>query len=185
MMAQLGLGDYSDTCVELLGGESHYGPHAQAHTAREVVLRIAVRHAQAKALAVLQRECASSGTTGEGGSSNIFRSGDQPGAGGNTGCSSWYSFVALAHKACIAAASSGGNGGGGAKRGVWRAGKIAAVEKVPLQAFGKSDVSLSRRYVQAASSARRSSVCVHTGTSPGLSEVIRVCSTVRWRKTVE
>ena len=63
MMAQLGLGDYSDTCVELLGGESHYGPHAQAHTAREVVLRIAVRHAQAKALAVLQRECASSGTS--------------------------------------------------------------------------------------------------------------------------
>jgi hypothetical protein len=63
LMAQQGFGDYSDTCVELLGGESHYGPHAQAHTAREVVLRIAVRHAQAKALAVLQRECASSGTS--------------------------------------------------------------------------------------------------------------------------
>ncbi|WP_291915369.1 acyclic terpene utilization AtuA family protein [Limnohabitans sp.] len=63
MMAAQGFGDYSETCVELLGGESHYGPHAQAHTAREVVLRIAVRHAQAKALAVLQRECASSGTS--------------------------------------------------------------------------------------------------------------------------
>jgi hypothetical protein len=63
MMAEQGFGDYSETCVELLGGESHYGPHAQAHTAREVVLRIAVRHAQAKALAVLQRECASSGTS--------------------------------------------------------------------------------------------------------------------------
>jgi hypothetical protein len=63
LMAQQGFGNYSDTCVELLGGESHYGPHAQAHTAREVVLRIAVRHAQAKALAVLQRECASSGTS--------------------------------------------------------------------------------------------------------------------------
>lgn len=63
MMAAQGLGDYSETCVELLGGESHYGPHAQPHTAREVVLRIAVRHAQAKALAVLQRECASSGTS--------------------------------------------------------------------------------------------------------------------------
>jgi hypothetical protein len=63
LMAQQGFGDYSDTRVELLGGESHYGPHAQAHTAREVVLRIAVRHAQAKALAVLQRECASSGTS--------------------------------------------------------------------------------------------------------------------------
>ena len=43
--------------------QSHYGPHAQAHTAREVVLRIAVRHAQTKALSVLQRECASSGTS--------------------------------------------------------------------------------------------------------------------------
>ena len=63
MMAAQGFGDYSETCVELLGGESHYGPHAQPHTAREVVLRIAVRHAQAKALAVLQRECASSGTS--------------------------------------------------------------------------------------------------------------------------
>ena len=63
LMADQGFGDYSETCVELLGGESHYGPHAQAHTAREVVLRIAARHAQAKALAVLQRECASSGTS--------------------------------------------------------------------------------------------------------------------------
>jgi hypothetical protein len=63
LMAAQGFGDYSETCVELLGGESHYGPHAQAHTAREVVLRIAVRHAQAKALTVLQRECASSGTS--------------------------------------------------------------------------------------------------------------------------
>jgi hypothetical protein len=63
LMTQQGFSDYSETCVELLGGESHYGPHAQARTAREVVLRIAVRHAQAKALAVLQRECASSGTS--------------------------------------------------------------------------------------------------------------------------
>ncbi len=63
LMTQQGLSDYSETCVELLGGESHYGPHAQQHIAREVVLRIAVRHAQAKALAVLQRECASSGTS--------------------------------------------------------------------------------------------------------------------------
>ena len=63
LMAAQGFGDYSETCVELLGGESHYGPHAQPLTAREVVLRIAVRHAQAKALAVLQRECASSGTS--------------------------------------------------------------------------------------------------------------------------
>ncbi len=73
LMAQQGFSDYSETCVELLGGESHYGPHAQAHTAREVVLRIAVRHAQAKALALLQRECASSGTSmGPGTRSSFF-----------------------------------------------------------------------------------------------------------------
>jgi hypothetical protein len=63
LMAQQGFGDYSETCVELLGCESLYGPHAHRHTGREVVLRMAVRHPQAKALAVLQRECASSGTS--------------------------------------------------------------------------------------------------------------------------
>ena len=58
-----GLADYSETCVELLGCESLYGPHARELPTREVVLRIAVRHAEAQALKFLQRECASSGTS--------------------------------------------------------------------------------------------------------------------------
>jgi hypothetical protein len=72
-MAAKGCGDYSETCVELLGAESHYGPHARALPTREVVLRIAARHAEAKALQVLQRECASAGTSmGPGTRSSFF-----------------------------------------------------------------------------------------------------------------
>lgn len=58
-----GFADYTETCIELLGTESHYGPHARSLPTREVVLRIAARHADAKGLAFLQRECASAGTS--------------------------------------------------------------------------------------------------------------------------
>ena len=61
-MRRSGLADYSETCVELLGCEALYGPHARPLPTREVVLRIAVRHADSRALAFLQRECASAGT---------------------------------------------------------------------------------------------------------------------------
>ena len=62
-MRQHGLDDYTETCVELLGCEALYGPHARALPTREVVLRIGARHADAKALTFLQRECASAGTS--------------------------------------------------------------------------------------------------------------------------
>jgi hypothetical protein len=62
-LRQRGLADYSATCVELLGCEALYGPHARALPTREVVLRIGARHADPKALAFLQRECASAGTS--------------------------------------------------------------------------------------------------------------------------
>ncbi|WBY02871.1 DUF1446 domain-containing protein [Ramlibacter tataouinensis] len=62
-MAAQGWGDYAETCVELLGAESHYGPHARALPTREVVLRIAVRHPEREALQLLQRECSSAGTS--------------------------------------------------------------------------------------------------------------------------
>ena len=58
-----GLADYQASCVELLGCESHYGPHARALPTREVVLRSAARHAEARGLSFLQRECASAGTS--------------------------------------------------------------------------------------------------------------------------
>ncbi len=62
-MAAQGWGDYSEVCVELLGCESLYGPHARALDTREVILRIAARHANPKALGFLQRECSSAGTS--------------------------------------------------------------------------------------------------------------------------
>ncbi|MGF6214236.1 acyclic terpene utilization AtuA family protein [Comamonas sp. 4034] len=57
------LPDYSETCVELLGSESLYGPNARPLPTREIILRIAARHAMAKGLSFLQRECASAGTS--------------------------------------------------------------------------------------------------------------------------
>lgn len=53
-----GLADYSETSVELLGAEDAYGPHARpgAQATREVVLKLGVRHADAKALDVFARE---------------------------------------------------------------------------------------------------------------------------------
>jgi hypothetical protein len=62
-LAAAGLADYRATCVELLGCESHYGPHARALPTREVVLRIAARHDEARGLGFLQRECSSAGTS--------------------------------------------------------------------------------------------------------------------------
>ncbi|GAB2472360.1 DUF1446 domain-containing protein [Comamonas humi] len=62
-LRERGLADYTQTCVELLGCESLYGAQARALPTREVVLRIAARHADPKALGLLQRECASAGTS--------------------------------------------------------------------------------------------------------------------------
>ncbi len=75
LFTQQGLGPYSGTQLEVLGAESCYGPHAQAHAlqTREAVLRLAVTHARKEALALFAREVApagtswSPGTTGAGG----------------------------------------------------------------------------------------------------------------------
>ncbi|CAG2145666.1 acyclic terpene utilization AtuA family protein [Cupriavidus numazuensis] len=72
MLAERGLPDYSETIVELLGCESQYGPHARELPTREVVLRIGARHAQAKALSFLQRECSSAGTSMAAGTRSSF-----------------------------------------------------------------------------------------------------------------
>lgn len=62
-MARAGLGDYSATLVELLGAESMYGRHGRVEESREIVLRIAAQHDDRKALAFLQKESASAGTS--------------------------------------------------------------------------------------------------------------------------
>lgn len=62
-MARAGFADYSGTLVELLGAESMYGAHGRVDESREIVLRIAVQHRDRKALAFLQKESASAGTS--------------------------------------------------------------------------------------------------------------------------
>jgi len=52
----LGLEDYSETCVELIGDESHYGSRRAVSGSREVALKIAARHSDSKALGILLRE---------------------------------------------------------------------------------------------------------------------------------
>ncbi|MEZ5765596.1 MAG: acyclic terpene utilization AtuA family protein [Xanthobacteraceae bacterium] len=73
IFAEHNYGDYTDTNVEVVGSESLFGPHANAARAREVILRLSVRHPSARALGVFAREIASAGTcfapgtTGSGG----------------------------------------------------------------------------------------------------------------------
>ena len=71
LLAALGHADYAETLVEVLGSERpSYGDRALAQGAREVVLRLAVRHVSPAALDVLAREIApfgvsaAAGTTG-------------------------------------------------------------------------------------------------------------------------
>jgi hypothetical protein len=71
MMAESGFGDFSETLVEVLGSEKpSYGALAAATSAREVVLRFAVRHDVAAALDIVAKEIApfgvsaAAGTTG-------------------------------------------------------------------------------------------------------------------------
>lgn len=56
-----GLGDFSCVHVEVLGSEASYGSQSRALRAREVVLRLVVEHAQAKALSLFARELGSVG----------------------------------------------------------------------------------------------------------------------------
>ena len=63
MMHERGFGDYAETRVEFLGTESMYGPHGRIKDSREVVLRIAARHASRAALEYLRKEVASAGVS--------------------------------------------------------------------------------------------------------------------------
>lgn len=62
LFAEAGHGDYRDVSVEVLGAESTYGPHAQARATREVVLKLAVSHAERAALEHFAREIYPAGT---------------------------------------------------------------------------------------------------------------------------
>ncbi len=60
---KIGLPDYSATHVEVIGAESLYGPHSRARQAREVMMRVAVRHTTKQALEIFAREIAPAGTS--------------------------------------------------------------------------------------------------------------------------
>ncbi|MBI5910414.1 MAG: DUF1446 domain-containing protein [Betaproteobacteria bacterium] len=55
--AQRGWPDFTDTCVEAIGAEDTYGPHARP-AAREVMLKVGVRHPVKDALELFSREVA-------------------------------------------------------------------------------------------------------------------------------
>ncbi len=51
-----GLADFSEVSVEILGAEDTYGPHARRQDTREVLVKIAAKHAVPDALKLLVRE---------------------------------------------------------------------------------------------------------------------------------
>jgi hypothetical protein len=54
---------YTETSVEVLGAEASYGPRSRARASREVVLKLAAKHAEPKPLELMVRELTSSGTS--------------------------------------------------------------------------------------------------------------------------
>ena len=63
LLSQRGWPDFTQTSLEVLGAESTYGPHARGAASREVVLKIAAKHAQREALELLAKEIAPSATS--------------------------------------------------------------------------------------------------------------------------
>lgn len=62
MFSQRGWADYRRVDIELLGSEATYGPHAQRHDSREVVIKIAASHSHKQALVLFSREIAQAAT---------------------------------------------------------------------------------------------------------------------------
>jgi hypothetical protein len=62
LFAERGWGAYQEVSIELLGSEATYGPHGRRRDCREVVVKIAVRHAKKEALVLFSREIAQAAT---------------------------------------------------------------------------------------------------------------------------
>jgi hypothetical protein len=58
MLAARGLPDFSESSSEVVGTETMYGASAEARVAREVTLKLAVRHADRRAIELFSREVA-------------------------------------------------------------------------------------------------------------------------------
>lgn len=63
MLRDRNLGDFTEIWIDVLGAESAYGPHSRATGAREVVMRLSVRHPDRAALLLMAREVAQAGTS--------------------------------------------------------------------------------------------------------------------------
>ncbi len=72
IFARDGLGDYSETSVEVLGAEDSYADAPRVDDRREVVLKIAVRHANARALEVFSKEIFPTSTSTVQGVAGVF-----------------------------------------------------------------------------------------------------------------
>ncbi|MEK1904874.1 MAG: acyclic terpene utilization AtuA family protein [Pseudomonas sp.] len=62
IFAERGWGPYREVNIELLGAEATYGPRGQRQDTREVVIKLAVRHAKKEALILFSREIAQAAT---------------------------------------------------------------------------------------------------------------------------
>jgi hypothetical protein len=82
LIREAGFADFTETSVEVLGSEATYGEQArpEARASREVVLKIAARHAEEKPLAILAGEIAPAATAMAQGLTGFFagRPGVQP-----------------------------------------------------------------------------------------------------------
>ena len=71
LLAAAGHADFAETCIEVLGSEvPSYGANARPD-AREVVVRLALRHRDAKALGLVSKEIAPIGTAGASGTTGF------------------------------------------------------------------------------------------------------------------
>ena len=71
LLAARNFGDYERTHIEIVGANACYGPHAIDGDAREVVLRIAVTHADRRALDVFASETGAAGMSWAPGTTGI------------------------------------------------------------------------------------------------------------------
>jgi hypothetical protein len=62
-MREAGFQDYAETLIEVIGAETLYGANSHARNTREVVLKVAARHAERAALDIFSREFLASATS--------------------------------------------------------------------------------------------------------------------------
>ncbi len=72
LMLAAGFDDFAQTSIEVLGAEDTYGPHATARSWREVMLKVAARHRDEKALEIMSREIFPAATSMAQGIGGIF-----------------------------------------------------------------------------------------------------------------